>query len=220
MSSSNGLRVSILRDARLAVGSYQHWYGRDPESSLPLCSHCNRPLDLVFDFDLSDPLLEFLRLGQSGRLKVISCLGCDLPYAGQLYYRTSDRDVEILRNEGSTPFQPWDTALPRSAVLLAPVPPEQRRDSFSSEDEWREAVEFSEIPLHPLGGSPFWVQDEIDVPCCECTSRMRLLGQVASETWPVGDTDLLAGHMFGDMGMIYIHFCDSCRVLATGGSCY
>jgi len=216
-----GLRVRILRDDASAAAAARHRYGRFGGLALPACEVCRKPLDLVFDFDLRDPQLEGLGVHGTERLLVLSCLGCDLAYAGQLYYRVSGSTVEVLANQATTAFDsPWPTALPPCALQLVPIPPEERPSAYASEDEWRAAVEFSDPPKHQLGGVPLWVQDELDVRCILCRKRMRLLGQVASETWPVGDGDRLAGHMFGDMGMIYIHYCDACGVLATGGSCY
>ena len=216
-----GLRVRIVRESAGARGDSRHRYGRTGERPLPDCQVCEKPLDSIFDFDLSDPELGFLGLESTGRLRVLSCLGCDLPYAGQLYYRDSGDGVEVLRNDASTAFAAvWPTALPPCAVEVFPVPEAELPSSFQDEAAWREAVEFSEPQKHQLGGQPLWVQDELEVPCAQCRKRMRFLGQVASETWPAPDPRWEAGHMFGDMGMIYIHFCDSCRIYATGGDCY
>ncbi|KPK82097.1 MAG: hypothetical protein AMS25_03775 [Gemmatimonas sp. SM23_52] len=77
-----------------------------------------------------------------------------------------------------------------------------------------------ERPKHQAGGAPFWVRYEEEVACPECGSRMRLLGQVDSEVWPASEPRMNAGHMFGDMGLLYIHYCDECNILATGGQCY
>ena len=49
---------------------------------------------------------------------------------------------------------------------------------------------------------------------------MRLVGQFDSETWPSHLPKWLAGHMFGDMGVIYLYRCDTCDVFATGGACH
>lgn len=220
---SEGLRIRILRDSPyVPPADYQHKYGGQPTfaETLPQCDVCQRPLKLLFQFDLSDPRLGFLKLSKLDFLPVPSCVDCDLAYAGQLFYRVEGGEISILGSDATEGFENWHTACPERNVSLEVIPEDEQPSSYPSREAWEESMHASERPKHQLGGTPFWVQYEEEVACPECGSRMRLLGQVDSEVWPASESGMNAGHMFGDMGLLYAHYCDGCNILATGGQCY
>ena len=219
----DGLRITILRDKTFSPpDGYRHKYGGGSGfvRALPDCKVCRQPLKLLFEFDLSDPALHFLNLPQLAFLPVLSCVDCDLAYVGELFYRVRADAIEVLHSDAVTRIEDWDTACPERNIIIAPVPEEQRPSHYKDADAWHDFMEESEVPKHQLAGTPSWVQGEHGVSCVECSRPMRFLGQVDSETWSVAGQGKFAGHMFGDMGILYVHYCDSCDIVATGGDGY
>jgi hypothetical protein len=137
-----------------------------------------------------------------------------------LLYRVQGGEIEVLHSDAVESIEHWKTACPERNIAMSPVPPGQRPAHYESVEAWREFMEQPEIPKHQLGGEPFWVQQKREAVCPECSRPMRFLGQADSETWAVPEWEQLAGHMFGDMGMLYIHYCDDCNILGTGGDGY
>jgi len=217
-----GLRITILRDTPFdPAARFAHKYGGrslivDP---LPACSACRRPLKLSFEFDMRDPLLSFLELPVE-RFPILTCCDCDLSYAGNLFYVVEPRRIQVLSSDATQSFQAWDTSFPESSIQIAPVPVEQRPDTYESEDAWDEAIRFAHFAKHQLGGKLLLVQDEHEMPCPRCNRNMQMLGQVDSETWNYGEDHRNHGHMFGDMGILYVGFCRACGIFGTGGECY
>lgn len=218
-----GLRITILRDKAFSLAEgYKHKYGGGPTfmGPLPDCKVCQQPLKLLFQFDLSDPQLRFLDLPKLSFLPVLSCVDCDLAVVGELFYKAHAGEIEVLHSDAVMRSEEWTTACPERNILMSPVPQEQCPSHYESIEAWRDFMEYCKVPKHQLGGTPYWVQDERQVPCPECSRPMRFLGQVDSETWAVPGWETFAGHMFGDMGILYIHYCDECNILGTGGQCY
>lgn len=218
-----GLRITVLRDCPFDSNArFTHKYGGkslvvDP---LPDCSVCRRPLRVAFEFDLRDPALAFLKL-KGTRLPILTCCDCDLSYAGMLFYRVTDSGIRVISTDATTTFEHWATAFPERGVAVAPVPVVEQPSHYSSLDEWDAAIRFASFAKHQLGGTLLHVQDEMTMSCPECRRQMRVFGQIDSETWEVpGDDRTNHGHMFGDMGMLYVVVCDACGILGTGGSCY
>lgn len=69
-----------------------------------------------------------------------------------------------------------------------------------------------------LGGEPDWLH-AADVPeCSQCSEPMAFVGQIDS-------IDAIRGSersefMFGDAGMIYVFYCDTCVVTRSLIQCY
>ena len=219
----DALRVIIhTNDNYSPESEYAHKYGGSPTfmDELPLCDVCKVPLTLIFQFDLADPKLSFLQLEKLKYLPILSCISCDLSYVGQLMYRFDNTSIQVLSSDAVQSFGDFSEDCPERKITLEPIPSDQLLEDYSSYEEWQKHMSKIDIPKHQLGGNPYWVQNDVHLSCPECGAEMRFLGQVDSHVWFTDEPLMAFGHEFGDMGILYIHYCDNCNILSTGADCY
>jgi hypothetical protein len=190
-----------------------HKYGGTPSNgaNLPICSGCGDHLHLLFQIDLADPQVDYLKLRDLDYLFILTCLNC-ASYEEPMYYRLENRGQEIAVLQ-ETP-----------GLCVREFP-----DPLKEHPVWHRQLNDDEYPLtesallhlleqegkHQLGGEPIWLQREEHVPCVICRGEMEYIAMVDSELY-VGEGGFRErGHMFGDEGILYTFICRECNVLAT-----
>lgn len=200
-----------------------HKYGGKPGGrDAPPCLACKKPFQVFLDLSLEDPQLSYLELKGRRRVFVLSCVRCDAHGAGELFYTIDPEThvIKILEQWGVAVIDDGPDALPEWGVRLEPLAPNLYPTHYKSEEEWRTALDPVEISQsqHRLGGYPFIIQPSCHImDCVRCGHVMRYLGQVDTESPPEG---VEGGHMFGDLGILYFQYCDSCEIFSTGADYY
>jgi hypothetical protein len=108
--------------------------------------------------------------------------------------------------------------LPEIRVTLERVPPEQRAVPLDYPDNLGLRTK--------LGGEPEWIQGDDTPACPHCGRQMTFVAQIDSIEHdspqnplgrdPLGELD----YMFGDVGMIYVFFCEECCEPGCVHQCY
>ena len=208
-----GHRLVITWDEYLSSLVYMHKYGGIPSNgaALPTCSGCGGHFHLLFQIDLADSNLNYLKLDDLDYLFVLTCLNC-ASYEEPMYYRLEDKGQEIVVLQEN----------PHMCVRQYPDILEEHFVSYRllKDDEYP----LSEYDLfrllsqrrkHQLGGMPIWVQREEHVPCITCNGEMEYIAMVDSELH-IGESGFREqGHMFGDTGILYTFTCRRCGIFAT-----
>jgi hypothetical protein len=209
-----GCRLLITWDERsLSQVSYMHKYGGVPSNgaTLPRCSACGDHFHLLFQIDLADPKLIFLKLDALDFLFIITCLNC-ASYEEPLYYRLENKgqDIVILREKPHTCVPEYPDPLEEYLVSYRPL----RDDEYPlTEDDFFRLLEKER--KHQLGGLPIWVQQEERIPCTDCGGKMEYIAMVDSELYIGGTGFREKGHIFGDRGILYTLVCRRCGIFVT-----
>jgi hypothetical protein len=174
-------------------GQVKHKFGGQPEgvpaAGLPKCRTCGKPLQLLFQIDLSDPVLQG-RFGNLPYLWVVTCLTC--VNESDLSYRVAEdgQAIEVLQQDVEEKSDVDVPDLHERQVTLMP-----RRGAFGADD----------VKKHQVGGDACWLQSEQVCLCPVCGDEMVFVAQVDS------DNDL--GLTFGSGGMLYVELCRKDGVL-------
>ncbi|MCM3782378.1 DUF1963 domain-containing protein [Neobacillus mesonae] len=158
------------------------------------CPWCNSKLTVMFDINLQDPLVQFIKLSGQ-RLRIAACIHCNC-------YGTVFMRVEL---DGSFSWSEYNTE-----PDFLPEPDLNEEWSWNairlSEDlksAYDGAYWMLDNPTSKIGGHPAWIQD-FDYPSCPCCSKtMMFIGQIDMEQ--VADSE----------GIYYAFLCEECLMAAV-----
>ncbi|MCR3759229.1 DUF1963 domain-containing protein [Clostridium felsineum] len=160
------------------------------------CPWCNSPLIVLFEFDLSHPSLEFLKLSGK-RLRIATCDICTC-------YGTIYTEIDGEGNYKWSSFNKKPSYLPdvedeeeiqyNNNLVLA----QEKRSCYHA------ASPFAQTSISQIGGHPTWLQDAEYPKCPKCNKSMKFIGQIDSE-------DVME---YGE-GVKYAFICEECNIAAT-----
>lgn len=150
------------------------------------CQCCNRQLAVLFDLDLTKPELQFLGV-KGTRLRIATCIQCT---CYQTIYTEVDGDGKV-RWSPSNVEPKYCYHSPDELDGLTCFAVGQKQEKWS---------EIDNEEISKIGGQPVWIQDSYFPPCPCCQESMPFIAQHQQE---------------GEEGLIYIHLCSSCQVVAT-----
>lgn len=181
----------------------EHAFGG--ELSGGTCGVCGGPLHRLLTLDPVPP-----GLGVSPtRLTLATCLSCLGWEAPSLAYRHDAEGLPVSLDLKETRVQPQFPSPPLRAaqVRLASTPPRWRWQDWAMSNE-REN-------LHRLGGYPAWIQAAEYPECPDCGAPMPFVLQLDSYL----STEDGGEWLWGNGGIAYVFWCDSCRVSAAFWQC-
>jgi hypothetical protein len=192
---------------------YAHKYGGTPSNgaSLPECPSCHAHLHLVFQIDLADPSLTYLKLDNLDYLYVLTCLNC-ASYERPLHYQVKKgaQDIRVLLQRPGMCVREYPDPLDEYPVSYRDL----EDDEYPVTEEIRNGL-LAQEGKHQLGGMPVWIQREEHTRCITCGRVMEYIAMADSELYIGEDGFRQKGHMFGDEGILYVFLCRQCGVLAT-----
>lgn len=171
------------------------------------CGLCGGTLHQLIDLN---PLPDGLGVSLK-RLKLGTCLSClGWTWAGAFLYFQHDAHGKPTALDSLDPFEepqfPSGPLLPQT-VTLAHTP-----DRWKWQD-W--GLSNSRENLHRIGGYPTWIQSAEYPECPHCQQPMSFLMQLDSYL-PTADG---GEWLWGSGGIVYVHWCDGCRVSAMLWQC-
>lgn len=173
---------------------------------LGACSTCG---EAVHHFLSLSPVPEGLGVSGLQKLSIQACLSC-LGWEAQEQFFKHDVDggAADLLNPGE-PVVPEFPAkgLKETRVHLCPTPKRWRRQ------DW--ALANGRENLHRLGGIPCWIQSAEHHECPSCSRPMPFLMQLDSNLPTVDNNEWL----WGSGGIVYVLWCDACRVSCVFWQC-
>lgn len=156
-----------------------------------VCPWCGGKLMVLFDYNLQDPLVRFMKLpGQ--QLRIAACMRCNC--YGTVYMKV-DLDGSYSWSEYNTvpdflPETESDEELTLRALRLS-----ERLMGTYEGAHWT-----LEAPASQIGGHPAWIQDA-EYPTCPCCSdTMMFIGQIDMEQ--AADSE----------GIYYAFLCRACLI--------
>lgn len=160
------------------------------------CDWCGRQLLTLFDFNVTEPRFDFLRL-RGDRLRIAMCSSCCIFSDAHAFF-----DVDMHgASHWSACNGEHDPHQAEENILLSPgqlVLGQRRRTPFEA------GASYWQRGLSQIGGHPEWVQYP-EYPCCPgCQQTMMFVGQLE----PI---DILAD----TEGMIYAFLCAECGKTTT-----
>lgn len=130
-----------------------------------------------------------------------SCLGWSVPH---LWFRHDDSGA-CAPVPGEVRRTPEFPAEPFATTEVTVVPTGERW-------RWQDwALSNSRENLHRIGGHPTWIQSAEFPACPDCDRTMRFLLQL--------DSELDGGWLWGSGGILYVFWCDDCRVSGQTWQC-
>lgn len=217
---------------RVEVGGEEgpHFTGGVPPHSRIACGQCGKPLTLLWDIDLTDPVLPWYLIKcfwPNKRLPLYICWQCvgasySVKSDTEIHCHSFDRSHEYC-DEDETPFADAPQILPRRPLKLTPVPSavdgivqlcktlgwsridqDARRilNSYLQMSVLRSDVSFSQI-----GGSSRKYQGDRHAECpnpkCELNGQDESMRELAMIHWP--EEPVLAHERFQLVYMVCIH---------------
>lgn len=164
--------------------------------SAAACEWCGRRMTVLFDFDLTHEMLQFVGI-EGHRLRIETCDVCTcygfvftkLDELGGASWHPANARPDYLPEDTDD----WDFPEANALVLSR-----KSRACLESADR-NMPIAFSQV-----GGYPSWEQDAEYPRCPECQQRMTFLAQLSNH-----DYNRLAE------GIYYAFACGACRVAAT-----
>ena len=176
-------------------------------NSTSYCACCGGELHHLITLE---PIPDTLEITGIQRLELASCLSCLGWEQPRLFYK-HDRVGQPLQIgfDGArvTPKFP--------AVALKPT--EVQMAQISPRWQWQDdAASNGRENLYRVGGNPCWIQHSEYPTCPECSQRMKFMLQITSNLPTVEG----GSWMWGDAGICYCFWCDTCKVSAYLWQCY
>lgn len=160
------------------------------------CPWCNSPLMVLFEFDLSHPSLEFLKLSGK-KLRIATCDICTC-------YGTIYTEIDGEGNYKWSCFNEKPSYLPdmdseekiqyNNNLVLS----QEKRSCYHA------ASPYVQTNISQIGGHPTWLQDAEYPKCPKCNKSMKFIGQIDG-----GDV------MDYGEGVNYAFICEECNIAAT-----
>lgn len=187
----------------LPSDAYRYRFGGVMQS---ICGLCGAPLCHLITFD---PLMEGMGVTCLSRLSLAACLSCLGSNAHGLFYRHDAEGEPTMYNPPETP-QPSPFSIPplmETQVAIVETPPRWQWQDWSLNDG-RET-------LHRLGGHPCWIEGAEFPTCPVCAHTMPFLMQLdtglkTAEGWALS---------WGDSGIAYLFWCNTCRISTMTFQC-
>lgn len=158
------------------------------------CPWCGNKLIVLFDYNLQDPLIQFMNL-PGRQLRIGACMHCNC-------YDTVFMKVEL---DGSYSWSEYNI----TPDFLPEAEPDEElqmsalRLSGELMDPYEGAFWMLETSISKIGGAPAWVQDT-DYPSCPCCSKtMMFIGQIDMEQVSDGE------------GIYFTFLCVDCLISAV-----
>ncbi|WP_339205237.1 DUF1963 domain-containing protein [Paenibacillus sp. FSL K6-3182] len=159
------------------------------------CPWCDGPIEVLFDCNLLDPVLQFLNL-EGERLRLAACMRCaayygvqfmEIDYQGHMSWSSYNQLPKHFSREIYEDTEP--------VHLLHML--DQPRGSYEA-SYWA-----LEVPATQIGGHPTWIQDAEYPSCPSCAETMVFIAQLDMEQ--VGNSE----------GIYYTFLCRGCQLSAT-----
>ncbi|MNO38939.1 hypothetical protein D3C76_290570 [compost metagenome] len=161
----------------------------------PSCPWCHSELTVLFDYDLHNPLVQFMKLhGQ--RLRIAACMHCNC-YG--TVFMNADLDGRYSWSEYNVvpDFLPEYEDMGQLSSWRAMQLSEQQMGAYDN------AYWMLEVPASKIGGHPTWIQDA-EYPSCPCCSvTMKFIAQMDMEQVEDGE------------GIYYAFMCEACLKVAV-----
>jgi hypothetical protein len=159
-----------------------------------VCVYCKNPLHHLITLT---PIPDFLNIAGLNSLTIATCLSCLVWKMVKLFYKHDEQGQPEHIGQDIVHTEPLEVLPPitEMSVHLADAGERWRWQ------DWAKAN--SRENLHRVGGFPCWIQGPDYTVCPECNSQMRFILQL-DDNFPACD--------YWQGGMLYVCWCDSCRV--------
>ena len=162
------------------------------------CPFCRSQMTVLFDFDLTNPIFNFLNF-KGERLRISTCHICTcygyiftkIDFSGYSKWHEANKKPSYLPNIEN----PEEEALEVTKPLTL---------SRTKRDPYYASSWVSEVPGSQIGGHPTWIQDAEYPICPKCSKHMKFIGQL----------DCADFMQYGE-GIYYAFICEECRIAAT-----
>ncbi len=160
------------------------------------CEWCGGDLVNLFNFDLTNSLLEFMNLN-GVKLNIVTCPVCscydpiytDIDTNGAAHWSKLNIRPQYLCDTTDE-----EAVTPKEPISMSRV----KRNCYHA------ASQFLETTFSQIGGHPTWIQDAEYIKCPKCSKHMKFIGQI----------DCADIEEYGD-GMYYAFVCEECNIAAT-----
>jgi hypothetical protein len=162
------------------------------------CPWCGRQLTTLFDFDLTQPALDFLDI-DGRRVRIATCQVCTC-------YGFVHTKVDWHGAAAWSPYNQRPPYLPDDSSAWLPLPSKRLVLGKTPRNPFNAASDCVPISFSQVGGHPSWIQDFSYPVCPECNNLMVFVAQLANQ-------DI---EEYGE-GIYYAFLCKGCRNACT---CY
>jgi hypothetical protein len=166
-------------------------------SHTSVCHYCKKSLSHLITL----PAINRLPISGLKRCQIVTCTGCLGWKIPSLFFSHGDRlslkplpygDFHENSDFESVPLKP-------ATVYLCKTPPKYFQQAWSGSDDQN---------LHRIGGKPSWVEDNEKSICPQCKKPMVFLMQFDSGLPTIDGKRWL----WGSGGVLYIFWCDTCKI--------
>jgi hypothetical protein len=159
-----------------------------------VCPWCDGKLMVLFDYNLKDPLVGFMKLSGQ-QLRIAACMHCNC--YGTVFMKV-DLDGGYSWSEYNTVPDFLPETEPNEEFTLRALQLSERLMGTYEGAEWT-----LEAPTSQIGGHPAWIQDA-EYPTCPCCSdTMMFIGQLDMEQVAASE------------GIYYTFLCEACLIAAV-----
>lgn len=199
--------------AILGDGYFNHRFGGN-DWNLPVCPNCKEHYHQIFTFDLADPHLKELNIGNASEIVLISCLNCSSSWERQLYKLDFDNKTVNLIEIVDT--QCWiqedefklPIPLPKHHIQLVDL---ELKDYPLDEDSYYDILDsIGEDYICRILGAPVFAQSPIDIECPMCKKNMQYIASIYSQPYEREKVDF--EFFVGEMSL-YFYFCNHCNLM-------
>ncbi|UQZ35542.1 DUF1963 domain-containing protein [Paenibacillus sp. PK3_47] len=166
-------------------------------SSNEVCPWCSGRLTVLLDYNLQDPLLQFMKLS-GRRLRIAACMQCNC--YGTVYMKV-DLDGGYVWSEYNTvpDYLPhYEEGEGREQLEWNTLTLSDRPTGTYENSHWT-----LETPASQIGGHPAWIQDADYPECPCCLETMKFIAQIDMEQ--ADDSE----------GIYYAFLCGTCLIAAV-----
>ena len=182
------------------------WEPREDRFNSGTCRACKQHLDVLFDFDLTNPTLNFLAL-EGTRLRLPLCINClfDDPDSHICFAVDTDGNYEWsnFNSEESRPFYS-DVAVDTSFWRENKLVPSQRTRPLLESRRW------CRYANDHVGGHAGWMHDTDYPGCPSCNSSMKFIAQCSDLNLTYAQTTRYVGDEIE--GILYAFLCPQCML--------
>ncbi|MEK3946606.1 DUF1963 domain-containing protein [Paenibacillus sp. FSL H3-0310] len=158
------------------------------------CPWCGGKLTVLFDYDLQNPLVQFMKLSGQ-RLRIAACMHCNC--YGTVFMK-AELDGQYSWSEYNTVPDFLPANEDREETAWHAMQLSERQMGTYENSYW-----MLEAPASQIGGHPAWIQDA-EYPVCPCCSTtMKFIAQMDMEQ--AEDSE----------GIYYAFLCEGCRQVAV-----
>lgn len=161
------------------------------------CPWCSGRLTVLFDYNLEDPLLQFMKLS-GRRLRIAACMQCNC--YGTVYMKVDLNGGYTWSEYNTVPayLPDYEDGEDREELIWNSLRLSERRMGTYESGHWT-----LEAPASQIGGHPAWIQDAEYPECPCCSESMRFIAQMDMEQ--AEDSE----------GIYYAFLCGTCLISAV-----